>query len=371
MQSIQQQNYFIDPAMLPRGVSMEQVKRVLERENEQIQKRDDAIRRSLEELSTTYHTARQRILGVEETRILDNYKQQHRQPAPKLVEPQDATSDPKKTQPVAPSPKRQLPDPPVKNLDALRKLNADTKQKFNSIIERAIASDSASKPQINDIPSSSLSLPTVYRPPYGWWQRNIFDSYDFATGDGQIKRHDSYLWDLGRTGSCIWGQNMSASDIDLIQMTRGNGFLLGYTPSQNGILRVEIDIECSWCEHCLQTWDEFGWSDYSAYTREVLSVGILYNWEDPDLGAEVRDETFVFGLRGSGDGESSPGVVYPVPAGQKRTIVKYTNASLLAGIGVYVYIGTEQQAWAFLNDVSCNIFTNSAWFVTGVRIQTG
>lgn len=369
MQSIQQQSYFIDPATVPQGVSMEQVKRVLAQENARVLKRDEAIRRSLEELSTTYRTLRQKTLGADGNRLLNNYKQQHRQPAPKLVEPQQDTSNPQKTQPKVPVPKRQLPAPPVQNLNALKALNADTKQKFNSIVEQETAPQGSSSPTFQ---TKDMSLHAIYRPPYGWWDRNIFDSYDFATGDGQIKRHEAYFsGDTGRTGSCIWGQNLSASDIDLIQMTRGNGFLLGYTPSQNGILRVEIDIECSWCQHYIGTWDEFGWSDYSAYTREVLSVGILYNWEDPNLGTEVRDETFVFGLRGSGDGESSPGLVYPVPAGQKRTIVKYTNVSLPAGIGVYVYVGTEQQAWAWLNDVSCNIFTNSSWFVTGVRIQTG
>lgn len=72
----------------------------------------------------------------------------------------------------------------------------------------------------------------------------------------------------------------------------------------------------------------------------------------------------------SGDGENSPGVVYPYHSGQKRYFVKDINVNLPAGVGVYIYVGTEQHAWAFLNDVSCNIFTNSAWYVKGVSIQS-
>ena len=129
MQSIKMQSYFIDAAQLPQGVSMEQVERVLTKENARIGKRDEAIKRSLEQLTTEYRTSRDKILGTEASK-LNEYKQQHRQAAPKLVEPQQATSNPRKTQPVAPAPKRKLPPPPVQNLEALKSLNADIKQKF-------------------------------------------------------------------------------------------------------------------------------------------------------------------------------------------------------------------------------------------------
>ena len=56
MQSIQNQSYLIDPAKLPQGVSMEQVERVIARENARIQKRDEAVKRSLEQLSTEDRT---------------------------------------------------------------------------------------------------------------------------------------------------------------------------------------------------------------------------------------------------------------------------------------------------------------------------
>ena len=75
MQSIKKQNYFIDAAQLPQGVSMEQVERVLAAENTRIEKRDEAIKRSLEQLTTEYRTSRDKILGAEANKLKD-YKQQ-------------------------------------------------------------------------------------------------------------------------------------------------------------------------------------------------------------------------------------------------------------------------------------------------------
>lgn len=372
MQTVKQNRYFIDPQTLPTGVSLEQIQRVIERQETKKVQELEATQRALRGLMSTYQTSRLEILGEEGNKGLNEFMQQYRQGAPTdIAQPQ---TTPLLDQ-VTKTQQRRLvyPEPivPVKTLELLKALNADTKQKFNAIIEAAPAPSKTSESA--DVPSSDLSVLPVetYYPPYGWWERNIFDQYDFATGSGQIKLHQSYLWaEGGQTGSCIWGQNFSAGNIDLIQMRRSNGFLLGYTPPKNGILCIQVDMECSFCEHCINTWDEFGWSDVNAITQEILSVGVLYNWEDADLGAEIKDEYFVYGLRASGDGENSPGLVYPVPAKTKRSFVKYINVPVTAGIGVYVYVGTEQQAWALLNDVSCNIFTNSAWYVTRVRIRT-
>lgn len=365
MQTVTQNRYFIDPKTLPMGVAADQIERVLAGEAAQMGNLG-ALQKSLEKLMISYRASRLEILGKEGNRQLREFMQQHRKAAPVLAQPQlDAAKSQLQQEPL--QSRLVYPEPPVQaeKLQSLKALNVETKQTFNTIIEAAAPAGTSSSEHVSTL------LGATYYPPYGWWDRNTFDAYDYATGSGQIKQHQSFLWaDVGRTGSCLWGQNLNADDIDLIQMVRGNGFLVGYTTPKQGLLRVLVELECGFCQHCIQTWDEYGWSDVSAVTREILSVGVLYNWADPDLGVEVRDYGLVYGLRASGDGERSPGVVYPYQGGTKRYFLKYINVNLPAGTGLYVYVGTEQQAWSWLNDVSCNIFTNSGWYVKSVNVQT-
>ncbi len=383
MQSVKQRQYFVDPKQLPPGIRMEQIEQALANTDARSQRKNEATQRALENLKSTYLKLRSELLGVEDSQRLKEFMMKHRQPDLPDEDPSAPDNMPMQQRLAAQMDRfTEVPNVSMQKLDALKKLNAETIEEFKRIIEPPLSKlvevtpnevDMAQTPslisQARIAPAPSASAMAVYRPGYGWWNRNAFS---YTSGSGKVRRDQSYLWpEIGRTGSCIWAQNKSASDVDILQMIRGNGFLLGYTTPQNGILRIEIDMECSLCQHRISTKDEFGWSDYEAETREVLSTGILWNWEDPDLGVELRDDYFVPGLRGSGDGEKSPGTVYPVSAGSKRTYAKYIdNVSLFAGQSVFVYIGTEQRLWAFLNDVSCNIFTNGAWYITEVRIQT-
>jgi hypothetical protein len=383
MQSVQQRQYFVDPQQLPPGIRMEQVERALVNTDARRQSKNEATQRALEDLQSSYLKLRRELLGPEDSQRLQEFMTKNRQPDLPEEDPSSPDKVPAQNQLAAQMERfMAVPNVSTQKLDGLKKLNSETIEEFKRIIDPPLSKlvevtpqevDTVQAPsvisQTRIMPAPSASALAIYRPGYGWWNRNAFS---YASGSGKVRRDQSYLWpEIGRTGSCIWAQNKSASDVDILQMIRGNGFLLGYTTPQNGILRIEIDMECSLCQHRISTKDEFGWSDYDAETREVLSTGILWNWEDPDLGVELRDDNFVTGLRGSGDGEKSPGTVYPVAAGSKRTYIKYLDqVSLFSGQSVFVYVGTEQKLWAFLNDVSCNIFTNGAWYITEVRIQT-
>lgn len=383
MQSVKQRQYVVDLQQLPPSIRTEQIERALANTDARRQSKNEVTQRALEDLKSSYLKLRHELLGEEDSQQLQDFMVKNRQPDLPDEDPSAPGNGPVQNRLAAQMERLiAVPDVPVQKLDSLKKLNAETIQEFKRIIDPPLSKlveitpdevDMVQTPslisQARMAPAPSASALAVYRPGYGWWNRNAFS---YASGSGKVRRDQSYLWpEIGRTGICIWAQNKSASDVDILQMIRGNGFLLGYTTPQNGILRIEIDMECSLCQHRISTKDEFGWSDYDAETREVLSTGILWNWEDPDLGVELRDDYFVSGLRGSGDGEKSPGTVYPVAAGSKRTYVKYIDqVSLFAGQSVFVYVGTEQRLWAFLNDVSCNIFTNGAWYITEIRIQT-
>jgi hypothetical protein len=209
----------------------------------------------------------------------------------------------------------------------------------------------------------------VVSAPYAWWDRF---AEGHATGDGEVLRLDSYLWaDVGRTGSCVWLRNWDASNFDYVLGRRENGFLAFHTVPANGILKVELDVQCSFSQHCIETRNEWGWSDHTAWTNEEAVVGILWKWEDDVPATESRDPYFVWGLDTSGSGDSSPHTVNPVPAGQLRTLAVYSNMAFPAGVTVLVYVGTCQGLLGYVNDVSLNTFVNSAWFVTQMRVSQG
>ncbi len=376
-------NYFIDPQKLPKGVRLEQIERILEKESARRQKQAEATQRKFETLRSTYRTLRNQILGAEENDRLRKAIQEYQRSLPE-DSPVTPTSPQEHSELLEKRIQLRVAAPTLaeQKLREIKALNAATIQEFDAIVEPTLNSGKAisdlivpdqmptSISQSNILSAQNAGAVAVYRPGYGWWGwRHLVD---YVTGDGQTKRHESFLLpEVGRTGSCVWAKNWSAGDIDVIYLLRDNGFLLGYTAPQNGILRIEIDIQCSICQHRIKTRDELGWSDYTAGTREALSVGLLWNWDDPDLGIEIRDDYFVSGLRGRGDGETSPGTVHPVSTWSKFTLVKFIdNVSLFAGQSAYVYIGTEQRVWASLNDVGCNIFTNGAWFITEIRVQS-
>jgi hypothetical protein len=389
MQVTERKNYFLDPRQLPKGVRIEQVEQVMEQEYARRQRQIESTQRAVESLRSNHRTLRNRILGPEEDerlrRAVQDYQRAGRQRSPATpISQQESAQENLVRLETEMQRRMDAPTLPAQKMKELKALNSTMVEECKAILEsmppiskgadlsaEGLAQMPKLDTQTENTAAPSASAIAVYRPPgYGWWGWLWLGEY--VTGDGKTRRHDSYLWsEVGRTGSCVWAENYSASGYtDAIWLVRNNGFLLGYTAPQNGTLRLEIDIECSIAEHCIETWDEFGWSDYSAGTQEILTVGLLWNWEDPSLGIELNDQYFVSGLRGSGDGEKSPGLVYPVTGGSRFTLVKYINTSLYAGQGVYVYVGTEQRAWAALDDVSCNIFTNGSWFVTEVRVQS-
>lgn len=204
-------------------------------------------------------------------------------------------------------------------------------------------------------------------PPYpGSWDRA---AAAYQTGSSKNLKHDNWLWpEVARTGSRIHSKNWNAGEFEYMKAWRENGFFVPFSVPSDGLLKVQFDVACGLCEHCIETNDEYGWSSYNAWTRESAVVSAFWNLEDATPATETRNVSFVSGLQGNGDGESYPGKQNPHTSGTVRTITMSTDLSFPAGSNLWIYVGTEQSFSAAFHDVGVNILISSYWFVTGIRV---
>ncbi len=211
---------------------------------------------------------------------------------------------------------------------------------------------------------------TIFTPPYAWWERQAW-SVHFQ--GGSIKDNASYLsGDIGRVGARLWGQNLSATDNSALDLFRSNGILLPYTMPKTGIPLIEVRLSANFCEHSIQTSDEFGISSCLVFTREHLECAFIWKFEDEVLqgsssvslvpGLYTASTTFSsFG----GDGKA----IFASP-GDTRNIQVYPKTKIPQGAQVWLYIGTQCRVGAALNDVSTSAWINSSWSITEVAVVT-
>jgi hypothetical protein len=133
---------------------------------------------------------------------------------------------------------------------------------------------------------------------------------------------------------------------------------------------VQFDLECALCQHRIWLYNEWGWSDCTAWTNEAAVMSVFWRWEDLTPASETYDIGFVYGLDAGGNGDSYPGTVTPASPGQRRYVTLYTSSAFPAGTPLWVYIGSQQRLFAWLNDVSINMWVNAAWYVTGIRVRS-
>lgn len=379
-------NFEINEANLPRDARLEALARALEADNAARTAGTERVQRRLQAWQRKYRTEHNELLGARTAARLREYAEQHRRPEPgQRRERQLVTSDQLLEE------KRRQHNDSLRFMREMRveregldRLFAAAHRELDEIIRPGARRARQSEARIVDQGFTYRPLdllfkkenplppppppPPGFAPEYpGWWDRAWLSD---LTGSSKQVRLDGYLWpSVGQSGSCVWVQNWSSSDHDWMHSYRENGYLVPFLVPSNGVLQVEFDVQCSFSEHCIESWDEFGWSHYSAWTQERAVLSVFWNWEDVTPATETRDDYFVWGLDANGGGGSSSGVVHAVPAGQIRTLTMRTNMAFPAGVTVWVYVGTEQIVFAQTNDVSVNLFTNSAWFITGIRVR--
>ena len=375
-------SFSVDRRRLSPGFSSGRFARAIAGEEARKQTEHTRLNQELDAWQQKHRAARTALLGTDNSARLREYAAQHRQPEPR---PPFAALDPRRkaeerSHRVAES--ERFLDRLRIDRGALKRQSAAARADFEKIARRPPRLAGRATSTIYDLGfggqpghgGPSFLLPPTATPnqealpPFSaWWERA---ATSLASGDGQVKSNDSYLNpDIGGTGSCIWSQNWDASDYDYLYSYRQNGFLVPYHVPEFGTIKVQFEIQCSLSAHCIETNNEYGWSDYSAWTNECAIIGMFWKWEDETPASEIADPLFVWGLDGGGNGDSSPHVVPMVPAGQIRQLTYFTDVAPNAGADVWIYVGVQQAFLGYINDVGLNTFVNSSWFITDIRIS--
>lgn len=212
-----------------------------------------------------------------------------------------------------------------------------------------------------------LAVSTVFQPPFAeGWERS---SWRQAIGGGSVPTYESYLdpqW--GRLGSRMVAQNHDAGEIDQINVLHYCGFLVPFTTPNTSPLMITVDLTCLVCEHKISTSDEWGWSEFVAFTQSGVELDVFWEHDDGVPMTEAFRQRFVPGLDASGDGESYPGAKVIVGPGERRSLNFLTDVAFPAGKTVWVFVGMSDFMYARLNDVSIDISMDTAWQLTSLTV---
>lgn len=211
------------------------------------------------------------------------------------------------------------------------------------------------------------AVSTVFQPPFadGWERATVSE----ATGDGSVPVFESYLdpqW--GRLGTHMVGRNHDADDSDSINVFHQSGLIVPVTMANTSPLMITADLTCLVCEHKISTADEWGWSDFYAFTQSGVVTAVFWERDDGEPMTEDFRQRFVPGLDASGDGESFPGLKVMVGPGERRSLNSLTDVAFPAGKTVWVYVGMSDFMFARLNDVSVDISMDSAWQLSSLTV---
>ena len=376
-------NYFIDESKLTPNAPTRQLVNYLKASRLLTAKREARLQQELTALQQRYREQRTQLLGADTVRQLAEYAVQHTSPLnePRLVDPDQVLRE--RQQRVEQS--RLFARRLGVNVEALSQLNRQAQTDAQRLLPvqssalgdidvKLLAQELTSAPLTYGKPLRKLPIPSrqtsfggnfglTESAPYAWWDRG---GEAYESGAGQILQNDSRLnGDIGISGSCIWYKNKNASDYDHMYTTRGTGFLVYYVPPETGLIKVQFDVTCLLAQHCMETYNEWGWSEYGAFTQESFEIGILWKWED-DVPV-TESGVLIGGTNGNGNGNSSPGVQYPVTAREVRTVTLFSKMAFPANVPLWIYVGTLQRIYADLNDVSLNTFANSMWQFSQIR----
>jgi hypothetical protein len=209
-----------------------------------------------------------------------------------------------------------------------------------------------------DIVAMSSSALSVFEPPFaGWWWRwNFFHSGGNAPTAGHFA--DAALGTVGFRSD--WADH-GASDIDIGCVTADTQLAFWYKPPSTGFVDLWITATCASAESNLWLENEFGWSDSRTEFSSNFTVNV-----SPLQADEERHEMWQVDLDTDDDGTWNE-VHYPPT--NVQWVHMTTSQPVVAGLWTLIKVGTFDNRYTFLNDMSTTQMMRNRWFINGVIVK--
>jgi hypothetical protein len=210
----------------------------------------------------------------------------------------------------------------------------------------------------NDIIAMSSSALSVFEPPFAgwWWHWNFFHS------GGEVPTAETYTDSgLGSIGIRSDWADHDASDIDIGCVTADTQLDLWYKPPSTGFLDIWITTTCASADSSIWLENEFGWSDSRTQMHSNFTVNV-----SPVQADEDRHEMWQVDLDTDDDGTWND---EHYPPANVQWVHMTTSQPVMAGLWTLVKVGTFDNRYTFLNDMSTSQMMRNRWFVNGVIVK--
>jgi hypothetical protein len=260
---------------------------------------------------------------------------------------------------------------PFEKLQTLQSAYAD---EFNKIVRpRARASTGLSLVPPDRTPQSIRDLTTfpnrrpsvtddgltIFTPPFDgwWWKGNWWHS------GGETPEIDIYPDPAsGAIGHRSDWQDHDASDVDALSVEYHTSISAWYLPPKTGLLDVWILATCASAQYNIYLSDEWGWSDSHSWMTSQITANVSPVIDDEDV-----TENWAFDIGGNPDGETYADDAFP--GGDVRFFNLRTTQPVLANVWSMLRVGTRDDRWTVLNDVSTNQLMRNRWFVNAIFVR--
>jgi hypothetical protein len=245
----------------------------------------------------------------------------------------------------------------------IKRVNAAFKQDLAKILSPTLAGKSELKiVPLDHVPSHivtpSSSALSVFEAPFaGWWWHWTY----FHSGGGVPTAEHYANADLGTVGFRSDWSDHDASDVDVGCVTADTQLDLWYKPPSTGFLDIWITATCASAESSIWLENEFGWSDSRTQMHSHFTVNV-----SPVQADEDRQEMWHVDLDTDDSGTWNE---EHYPPTNVQWVHMTTSQPVTAGLWTLIKVGTFDNRYTFLNDMSTSQMMRNRWFINGVIVK--